>query len=184
LPKITRSFRHFIAPFLAIAICFDAIAQTQTIDGGCGANVGSVSGNVSINIDCGSRKTDQLSIQYVRLFGAAEVPLLMTLFGQPEISSGYPWGKKFRTILSPDGQENIVGTNVIQFFNRYSFSRARPLLTKLWSDVVSNDEAPSAILWLATAGSKAERICYFDMQQADDSGHYSDLLLEQKLIRK
>ena len=174
--------RHSFGPLVAVFICSGALAQTQTIDRGCGANVGSVSGNVSINIDCGSSKSDQLSVQYVRLFGGAEVPLMMSLFGKPEVLPTSAFGRRFQTVLGPDGEEIPVGTNVVQFFNRYSFKNARPLLTKLWSDVARNELAPSAIYWLATAGSRKERLCYFATQEADSAGYELQLLVEQKMI--
>jgi hypothetical protein len=176
-------FRHWSLSVALFLVCPAALAQNQTIDGGgCGANVGSVSGNVSINIDCGPSKSDQLSVQYVRLFGAAEVPLLMTLFGQPKMLPSSAFGQRFRTVLSPDGEEIPVGKNLVQFFNRYSFRNARPLLTKIWTDVARNEASPAAIYWLATAGSKRERICYFATLEADESGYELGQLIEEKLI--
>ncbi len=162
-----------------------ADAQNQSISSGCGANVGSVTNsNVSLNIDCTHRKKAPLSIQYVRLFGGAEVPLLMGLFGQPELSSADPSRPTFRALpIKENGDQSLVHVKLIRFFNRYSFKDASPLLTTLWKDVTESGEAAANILWRGSAGLRRERICFFATQMADKSPFYIQLLVQMKLIR-
>jgi hypothetical protein len=161
-----------------------ACAQNQTIDDGCGANVGTVThSNVVLNINCKNARKSPLSIQYVRLFGGVEVPLLMALFGQPEISSDSPWAPKFRTVKKHGEEIEQVHVKLIKFFNFYTFKDASPLLTNIWSDVAAKFDAAGEIAWRATAGSRKERICFFTTQHADESGYDSELLMDNRLIR-
>lgn len=162
----------------------NAHAQDQSIDSGCGANVGSVANStVSVSINCGQNNKVALSGQYSRLFGGAEVPLLMGLFGQPKLTSASPWPRSFRAFATAPGEEELVNVKVIRFLERIPYKDARPLLTKLWTDVAANQDAAAAIQWRASGGLRNERICYFATQQADQSGYYVEHLIGQKLMR-
>jgi hypothetical protein len=174
----------WVAIFAGMIVSY-AHAQNQSISSGCGANVGTVTNsNVSLNVDCSHRKKAPLSIQYVRLFGGAEVPLLMGLFGRPELSSADPWPATFRALpTKANGDEVLVHVKVIHFFNRYSFKDASPLLTSIWTDVTTNDEAAANILWRASAGLRRERICFFATKMADESPFYIEQLVQKKLIQ-
>jgi hypothetical protein len=79
-----------------------------------------------VQIDCAKSNSEPPSLQYVRLFGAVEVPLVLGLFGRPELKASSSWGKQFLDFLAPDGIEASVHVRTIKAFESYSFKAAVP----------------------------------------------------------
>ena len=100
----------------------------------------------------------QLSFQYARLFGALEIPLLMTLFPAPAFEKS-----DLKDYVKPKGKgfADAVRIKLARFAQNLPFQDARPLLTDLWADVVGNDTAAMNIFWRASSAGRNERACFY-----------------------
>jgi pimeloyl-ACP methyl ester carboxylesterase len=102
----------------------------------------------------------RLSFQYARLFGAIEIPLLMKFIPAPGFQKsemrGYssPKGKKYKDF-------DDVRPELARFAQDLPFKDARPLLTKLWTDVAGNEDAAINIFWRASSAGRNERACFY-----------------------
>jgi hypothetical protein len=179
------SFGHsLLSAFIVFSCSSTSFAQQQTIDSGCGANLGSVQqSNITINIDCSSNGGRALSFNYSRLFGAMEVPLLMEIVptGTFEDTEG---DKSFKTFLAknngaPKEDQPEAHNRLVRFRNQYPYRNAAPLETPFWKAISGDLTASENIAWRATRGSKVDRICYLKSSVIDTSFYHNDILKDR-----
>jgi pimeloyl-ACP methyl ester carboxylesterase len=100
-----------------------------------------------------------LDFQYVRLFGALEVPLLMKELP----SSGFKksgFGAGYRVPRGDHSRNNDVQVGLANFIDRAPFRDARPLVTPMWKDLAGDDVATMNVALRASSANRDERICF------------------------
>jgi hypothetical protein len=164
-------------------------AQQQSVDSGCGANLGNVrESNVTINIDCASTNSHALSFNYSRLFGAMEVPLLMEIVpaGDFEVSdTGYGYRtfsprQPAQANQSAQGREypTEMHSRLVRFRSHYPYRNASPLQTPFWTAIAGDYEAAENIAWRATAGRRVDKLCFFASSIIDSSAYNAEVLAD------
>jgi pimeloyl-ACP methyl ester carboxylesterase len=87
--------------------------------------------------------SNEMSVQYARLFGALEIPKLMALIPNPSVRNdfGVP---EYRTFGSGPSWD-VVRTKLVNFAEQLPFKDARPVLTPMWTDIAGNEDAALGI---------------------------------------
>ncbi|WP_407149248.1 esterase/lipase family protein [Bradyrhizobium sp. ORS 86] len=101
-----------------------------------------------------------VGVQYIRLFGALEVPLLMELIPSPRFASS-ELGRDYKSVLKTHVKNKDVQTQLAEFIQQWPFKNARPLLTTMWTDLAGKENAAASVAWRASLGNRDERSCFF-----------------------
>ena len=128
---------------------------------------------------------DLIKVNYMRLFGAIEVPFLMDLIGtEPEFSS---WGEDdedpFYYRVKGDGFVHLAGKRLVSFWKKkWRYKKVRPLLNSLWTDVAADKDAGKRFYWRALSGHPTDIVGYASHQDIDEDGeNWSRVAASQRL---
>ena len=107
-------------------------------------------------------------VNYMRLFGAVEVPFLMDLIGATF---------EFRRAFGPYfGLEPPLGVTVaehelVRFWKKkWPYKKARPLLNPLWRDIAGQKEEGQRLYWRALNGTAVDIAGYASHPTIDEDG--------------
>ena len=103
--------------------------------------------------------SNEMSVQYARLFGALEIPKLMALIPNPSVRNDFE-APEYRTFGSGPSWD-VVRTKLLKFAEQLPFKDARPVLTPMWTDIAGNLDAAHGIFLRASSGNQKERACFY-----------------------
>lgn len=130
------------------------------------------------------RPSQGFDVNYMRLFGAIEVPFLMELIGtEPDFVSFDDSDSVPYYAIRNRGLVGVAMRPIVNFWKkRWRYSKARPLLSPLWQDLAGSKEEGKRLYWRALNGSKLDIVGYASHQTVDEDGeNWSRVATSQNL---
>ncbi len=109
-------------------------------------------------------------VNYMRLFGALEVPFLMDLMG-----ANFRFEKAFDPFLrlEPSLGVHVARRELVDFWKReWPYKKARPLLNPLWCDIAGQKEEGKRLYWRALNGTALDIAGYASHPDIDEDGEH------------
>jgi hypothetical protein len=126
---------------------------------------------------------DFISISYMRLFGAVEVPLMMDLIGRDLKFREHP-AMPHHFNYSPEA-ENVCSQHLVDFWNnQWRYKNASPLLTPLWRRLRGNREQAVDLWFTALRPNKDDVLGFASDGMIDESGSDCDVVFDALGVKR